>query len=205
MPTTPVAPFKILKKRGQRGADKAPYTSIGTGKGGYSSIMMGPTDRRLKRGDLLIIDTGAKYAGYYCDFDRNVATSEPSDEIKRIHEILWRATQAGIAASVPGKTAADVFRAQAKVVEDAGVILRGAGRFGHGLGKLMTEPPSISETDRTVLESGTVITIEPMAKYGADKILVHEEDLVVTDDGPKLLTRRASREMPVVHASQGRP
>src|SRR5262249_39116989 len=50
-----------------RGADKVPYTSIGTGPGGYSSIIQGPTDRRLARGDILLIDTGAKYAGYYCD------------------------------------------------------------------------------------------------------------------------------------------
>jgi len=59
-----------------RGADKVPYTSIGTGKGGYSSIIQGPTDRRLRQGDILLIDTGAKYAGYYCDFDRNIAIGQ---------------------------------------------------------------------------------------------------------------------------------
>jgi Xaa-Pro dipeptidase len=84
-------------------------------------------------------------------------------------------------------------------------MLRGAGRFGHGLGKLMTEPPSISASDRTVLHPGTVITVEPMAKYGRGKILVHEENLVVTDDGPKLLTRRAPREIPVVRPAACEP
>src|SRR6185312_6533228 len=99
------------------GADKVPYTSIGTGSGGYSSIIQGPTDRRLAKGDILLIDTGAKYAGYFCDFDRNVSIGEPPDEAKRTHELLWRATEAGIAAAVPGNTAADVFFAQAKVLE----------------------------------------------------------------------------------------
>ena len=180
-----------------RGADKVPYTSIGTGQGGYSSIIQGPTDRRLAKGDILLIDTGAKYAGYFCDFDRNVAIGEPPEEAKRIHDLLWRATEAGIAAARPGKTAADVFFAQAKVLEDAGIVLGNVGRFGHGLGKTMTEHPSNKPIDRTVLKTGTVLTIEPSAMYGEGKILVHEENLVVTEDAPMLLSRRAAREMAV--------
>jgi Xaa-Pro aminopeptidase len=180
-----------------RGADKVPYTSIGTGPGGYSSIIQGPTDRRLAKGDILLIDTGAKYAGYFCDFDRNVSIGAPPDEAKRIHELLWQATDAGIAAARPGRTAADVFFAQAKVLEDAGIVLGNVGRFGHGLGKVMTEYPSNKPIDRTVLKSGTVLTIEPSAMYGDGKILVHEENLVVTEGAPVLLSRRAAREMAI--------
>jgi Xaa-Pro aminopeptidase len=142
-----------------RGADKVPYTSIGTGKGGYGSIIMGPTDRRLDKRDILLLDTGAKYAGYFCDFDRNFAIGEPGDEVKRIHQILWRATEAGIKAAVPGNTAADVFFAQAKVLEDAGSGLGNIGRLGHGLGKAMTEYPSNKAIDHTVLKPGVVLTV----------------------------------------------
>jgi Xaa-Pro dipeptidase len=180
-----------------RGADKVPYTSIGTGQGGYASIIQGPTGRRLEKGDILLIDTGAKYAGYFCDFDRNVAIGEPPEAAKRIQDLLWLATEAGIAASIPGNTAADVFHAQAKVLEDAGIVLGNVGRFGHGLGKVMTEYPSNKPIDKTVLRPGTVLTIEPSAMYGDGKILVHEENLVVTEDGPVLLTRRAPREMAI--------
>lgn len=181
-----------------RGADKVPYTSIGTGPGGYPSIIQGPTGRRLEQGDILLIDTGAKYAGYYCDFDRNVAIGgTPPDEARRVQELLWHATEAGIKAAVPGNTAADVFFAQAKVLEDAGIVLGNVGRFGHGLGKVMTEHPSNKPIDRTVLVPGAVLTIEPSAIFGDGKILAHEEDLVVTEDGPHLLTRRAPIEMAV--------
>src|SRR6185312_13857382 len=114
-----------------------------------------------------------------------------------IQDLLWLATEAGIAASVPGNTAADVFHAQAKVLEDAGIVLGNVGRFGHGLGKVMTEYPSNKPIDKTVLRPGTVLTIEPSAMYDEGKILVHEEDLVVTEDGPVLLTRRAPREMAI--------
>jgi Xaa-Pro aminopeptidase len=180
-----------------RGADKVPYTSIGTGRGGYSSIIMGPTDRQLRQGDILLIDTGAKYGGYYCDFDRNVAIGPPSPLARRVHDALWEATEAGIAAAVPGNTAADVFHAQAAVLEARGLPMGNVGRFGHGLGKVMTEFPSNKPIDKTPLRPGMVLTIEPSATYGAGKILVHEENLVVTDSGPDVLTRRAPREMVV--------
>jgi Xaa-Pro aminopeptidase len=180
------------------GADKTPYTAIGSGRGGYDSIIQGPLPRRLRRGDIFLIDTGSRWGGYFCDFDRNVALGKPTDKAKRMHELLWRATEAGIAAARPGRTAADVFYAQARVLEDAGIALGNVGRFGHGLGKNMTEPPSNKPGDATVLAPGVVLTVEPSAMYDGNKIMVHEENLVVTEDKPVLLTRRAPREMPVV-------
>jgi Xaa-Pro aminopeptidase len=179
-----------------RGADKTPYTSIGSGRGGYDSIIMGPTTRRLRKGDIFLIDTGSRYDGYFCDFDRNYSIGPAPDAAKRVHELLWRATEAGIDAARPGRTAADVFAAQAKVLTDGGIALGNVGRFGHGLGRVMTEPPSNKPDDQTVLRPGVVLTIEPSAMYGRGKILVHEENLVVTEDAPVLLSRRAPREIP---------
>lgn len=180
------------------GADKTPYTAFGSGQICYDSIIMGPTGRKLRKGDVFLIDTGCKYDGYYSDFDRNVAIGEPHDEVKHIHDLLYRAVEAGIAASVPGNTAAGVFAAQAKVLEDAGIEIGNVGRFGHGLGKQMTELFSNKPGDETKLRPGVVLTIEPSAMFRGRKILVHEEDLVVTEDRPRLLSRRAPREMPVV-------
>jgi Xaa-Pro aminopeptidase len=181
-----------------RGADKTPYTVIGSGRGGYNSIIMGPTNRRLKKGDIFLIDTGSRYDGYFCDFDRNFAIGDPPDRIKRIHDILFRATDAGINAAVPGNTAADVFYAQAKVLVDSGIEVGNVGRLGHGLGKVLTEPPSNKPEDKTKLVPGMVLTIEPSAMFGRGKILAHEENLVITKSGPKLLSRRAPGEMPVI-------
>ena len=115
-----------------------------------------------------------------------------------MHDILYRATDAGITAAHPGNTAADVFAAQAKVLTDAGIALGNVGRFGHGLGKALTEPPSNMPGDDTRLEPGVVLTIEPSAMYGRGKILVHEENIVITTDGADLLSRRAPREMVII-------
>ncbi len=183
----------------QHGADLVPFLAIGVGRGGYHSVITGATERRLAAGDILNIDTGAKYGGYMSDFNRNFAIGRPPGaQAARLHDILWRATEAGIAAAVPGNTAEDLYRAQAKVLEDSGIQLGNVGRLGHGLGKTLTEYPSHKPGDRTVLGPGFVVTIEPSAMFGAGKVLVHEEDLVVTESGPVLLSRRAPREMPVI-------
>jgi Xaa-Pro aminopeptidase len=182
-----------------RGADKTPYTAIGSGTGGYTSIIMGPTKRKFREGDIFLIDTGSRYNGYFCDFDRNYSIGSPSDKARRIHDVLYQATEAGIEAARPGNTAAEVFEAQARVLTAAGVEVGNVGRFGHGLGKVLTEPPSNKPGDKTPLVPGVVLTIEPSAMYGQGKIHVHEENLVVTEAGAKLLTRRAPPDMPVIN------
>jgi Xaa-Pro aminopeptidase len=168
------------------------------GPDGYDDIIMGPTDRATRPGDLLIVDTGTTYDGYFCDFDRNFAFGEPSDAAKRAHETLWRASAAGIAAARPGATASDVWRAQAAVLEAGGSLGSNVERLGHGLGLRLTESPSNTPGDDTLLEPGMVLTIEPGMAHRPGCMIVHEENLVVREGGAELLTRRAARELPVV-------
>ena len=76
------------------------------------------------------------------------------------------------------------------------------GAWGHGIGLLAPEPPSINAEDDTVLELGMVLTLEPSLSFAADgqaRIMAHEENLVVTQDGCELLTTRTPRDMPVVN------
>ena len=86
----------------------------------------------------------------------------------------------------------------AAVLDAAGAIGNNVGRLGHGLGLQLTEPPSNRPGDGTVLRSGMVLTIEPGMEYEAGKMIVHEENVVITAEGAELLTRRAPRELPVI-------
>ena len=192
------------------GGEKIVYLICTSGRDGYPCINLGPSDHALARGDVLVIDTGVSYAGYYCDFDRDYAFGMPCDAVLHAYDAVWRATEAGIAAARPGAGTADVWRAQAEVIAEAsGIPLSregfGSGRLGHGIGLRMCEPPSNNADDPTVLVPNMTLTIEPGMPFtveGPDgperKILVHEENLVVREDGPELLTRRAPREMPVI-------
>ena len=183
-----------------RGADRTPYMMVRAGRNGVRSFIMGPTDRKMRPGDVLCIDAGCAYDGYYCDFNRNYAIGEPAKAVTRAHRILCDATDAGIAAARPGATAEDVFLAQAEVVvAGAGPeILGHMGRFGHGIGKVMTEPPSNKIGDKTRLVPGMTLTIEPGMTFKNGRLLIHEENLVVTEDGSRMLTRQEKRRMTVI-------
>ncbi len=183
----------------RRGADATPFMPAISGPGGVAQIVCGPHDRALAQGDILFIDTGSTFDGYFCDFDRNYAVGKVADEAHRVHEALWLATEAGIAAAVPGARTDDVWRAMAKIIDQAGAIGNNVGRLGHGLGLQLTEPPSHRLGDGTEIVENMVLTIEPGMEYAPGKMIVHEENIAVTKDGPRLLTKRAPRELPIIH------
>lgn len=182
----------------RRGADSTPFMPAISGPGGVPQIVCGPHDRTLEQGDILFIDTGSTFDGYFCDFDRNYAIGTVADEAHRVHEALWLATEAGIATAVPGATTDDVWRAMSAIIEEAGAIGNNVGRLGHGLGLQLTEPPSHRLGDGTVIVENMVLTIEPGMEYAPGKMIVHEENIAVTADGARLLTKRAPRELPVI-------
>ena len=62
----------------------------------------------------------------------------------------------------------------------------------------LTEWPSNAVFDNTVLENGMVLTLEPGMQFGENKLMVHEENLIIREEGPQLLTRRAPEELPVI-------
>ena len=65
------------------------------------------------------------------------------------------------------------------------------GRFGHGLGLQLTEPPSITFDNSMKIKTNMVLTIEPSIEFAPGKILVHEENIVITESGAELLSTRA--------------
>ncbi len=182
----------------QRGADHTPYIVSASGKDGYGDIIMGPQDRRLENGDLLIIDTGTVFDGYFCDFDRNFAFGYASDKAKRVYETLYRSTDAGLAAAKPGATTTDVWQAMWSVLLSGGATSNDVGRMGHGLGAQLTEWPSLTANDHNRLEAGMVITLEPGMDFDGGKLMVHEENIVITETGAELLSKRAAAELPVI-------
>ena len=182
----------------QKGADSVPFMPGISGEGGVSQIVCGPTDKVLNNGDILCIDTGSTYDGYFCDFDRNYAFGEISSEVERIHETLWVATEAGIKAAIPGATTDEVWVAMNTIIQEAGTIGNNVGRLGHGLGLQLTEPPSHRPGDNTRIVENMVLTIEPGMEYAPGKMIVHEENIAITKDGSRLLTKRAPRQMPII-------
>lgn len=183
------------------GASTAPFVVVTSGPDGYESIVNDPTDRRLRNGDVVAIDVGCTYAGYWCDFNRNYAIGTASDQSRRANELLWDATERGLAVVRPGNTFGDVWAAMTSflIANGCDASYYEEGRQGHGLGHTLTEQPSVCRGEPTVLQTGMVLTLEPsMLIQTNGSQWVHEENLVVTDGGYALLSVRAPRELPVL-------
>ena len=183
----------------EEGADWVAYLAGGAGPGGYGDVISPATARPLADGDVLMLDIGLVHDGYFCDFDRNFAIGEVTAKADAGYASLLEATQAAFAQARPGSTAADLFRAMDSVLT-GGTGGSEAGRYGHGLGMQLTEWPSIIPSDKTVLQPGMVLTLEPGIELRPGQILVHEEDIVITGDGAEFLSPLAPKRLPRLRA-----
>jgi len=181
----------------RQGVEEVIYIAATAGKSGYQSVIAINLDKVLSEGDVICIDTGCRYQGYFCDFDRNVVLGKHDPIVEEMHEALWDTTEAGLNALKVGDTAEDIWKAQAVVLRAAGMEPSEADRFGHGLGKSLTEPPSNKLGDHTLIEENMVFTIEP-AVFHNGLMQCHEENAVVTSTGYELLAPRGPRDIPVI-------
>jgi Xaa-Pro aminopeptidase len=180
------------------GADACPYLISASGQGGYDNIIMGPSDRHLGEGDVLIIDTGANFDGYFSDFDRNFGFGRVDSDTHRAYETVYRSIEAGLQMAAPGRTTGDIWRSMWTILEAAGALSNDVGRMGHGLGMQLTEWPSNVPDGDVVLQPGMVLTLEPGMSFAPGKMMVHEEDILITDQGCEMLHRRSRPTLPVI-------
>jgi Xaa-Pro dipeptidase len=196
--------FRQFKIRALKaGVDDVSYLVGSAGPDGYRDIIAPPSNRPLTSGDVFMLDTGCVWDGYFSDFDRNFAIHHASDAAKEAHHRLFDATEAALDILKPGITAYDLFSVMDNVLRPEQSAQMGGdevGRYGHGLGIQLTEPPSHTNWDKTVIKSGMALTIEPSITYGDGLTMVAEENLLILDDGFVLMSARASRDLPVIHA-----
>jgi len=164
------------------GCDSVAFCIVGSGSNGASPHHL-PSDRPIRRGDLVVLDFGGWVGGYASDTTRTVVVGEPSEEQREVHGIVREAQEAAFQAAKPGVAAEEVDRAARRVVEDAGYGEAFFHRTGHGIGLEEHEDPYIVEGNRQVLEPGMTFSIEP-GIYLEGRFGVRIEDIVaVTDDG----------------------
>ncbi|MGK8236222.1 M24 family metallopeptidase [Roseovarius sp. MS2] len=178
----------------EKGADWVPYIAGGAGPMGYADVISPAGETHLAAGDVLMLDTGAVWDGYFCDYDRNFAIGHATAEQSAAHARLIEATEAGEEAARAGATAFDVWQAMARIT---GADER-SGRLGHGLGMQLTEGLSLTAKDHTVLRPGMVITLEPGVEVAPGMIMVLEENIVIREGRAQRLSRFAPPNLPVI-------
>jgi len=145
-------------------------------------------DYKIKSGDALLLDFGARHSGLCADITRTFFVGHCTDEAQAIYETVLEANLAGHAATRPGATAHDVDDATTKHLEASAYADWIKHKTGHGLGRDVHEDPYIMRGNDMILEPGMVFTIEP-GLYGPGQFGVRiEDDVVVTADGVRSMT-----------------
>jgi Xaa-Pro aminopeptidase len=156
-----------------------------------------PTDRPLRRGDVVKMDFGCVVDGYHSDMTRTVALGDPDPRLVEIHEVVRRAQEAGVAAVRAGAGSGDVDESARSIIREAGYGERFGHSLGHGVGLEIHEGPAVRTGSEEDLPEGAVVTVEPgiyIPELGGVRI----EDMVeVTADGCRPLPR-STRELVVI-------
>jgi Xaa-Pro aminopeptidase len=146
-----------------------------------------PCHRALAEGDVIKMDFGALVHGYHTDMTRTVAFGEPMPELRKVHDLVAEAQQAGIDAVRAGAVGRDVDAAARAVIADAGYGEAFSHGLGHGVGLEIHEGPSVGSRSDDELPLGAVVTIEPgvyLPGVGGVRI---EDAVELTADGGRPL------------------
>jgi Xaa-Pro aminopeptidase len=155
------------------------------------------TDKVVRNGDIVFIDIGAMWNGYFADIGRTTIVGKPSRRQKEVYTAVYEGLMAGIATMRPGNTNLDVANAIVAKVAERGLEDRLFSLFiGHGIGVGANEPPYIGET----LPGATVYDLQPNMVFAVEPLVwvpdvpggggVRIEDMVlVTDGDPRILSR----------------
>jgi Xaa-Pro aminopeptidase len=155
------------------------------------------SDKIIRHGDIVFIDIGAAWGGYFGDVARAVICGKASDEQKKIYTAVYEGLQAGIAEMRPGRTNTDAAEALIRTAGTYGLSGRFLSLFiGHGVGIGANEPPYIGETlpgaPTYEFRPGMVFAVEPLiwveGVRGGGGVRL-EEMVLVTEDGPHVMSR----------------
>jgi methionyl aminopeptidase len=167
-----------------------------------------PSSQRLKEGDIISIDIGTIFSGYYGDAAITVPVGSVCDEAKKLLEVTEKALLRAIGKAVPGNRVSDISHAIEESVEGNGMHVVRAF-VGHGIGKALHEEPQIPNFGPPgkgpLLRLGMVLAIEPMVNLGTSDVMILEDrwtaitkdhslsahfehTVALTEEGPEILT-----------------
>jgi Xaa-Pro aminopeptidase len=170
------------------GAEDASFTAIVAGGPHGALPHASPRDVEVVRGELVVIDWGARVNGYNSDCTRTVAAGAPDGEAESVYELVLRAQLAGVSAVRAGASGRDVDSAARSVIDAAGHGAQFGHGLGHGVGLEVHEDPRLSQRSDDVLSAGNAVTVEP-GVYLPGRFGVRIEDLViVTEEGCDILS-----------------
>ena len=186
------AAWIIEKFMRENGAERLAFNSI-VAAGPNSALPHAiPGDRKLGRGEPIVIDIGCQIDHYNSDMTRTILLGQPDEQFKKVYDIVLKAVKTAekkVKAGVKGKRADSFARS---VIDKAGYGEHFGHGLGHGVGLAVHEGPRASKLSKDVYQPNMTLTIEPgiyIAGWGGvrieDLVVIHENDVEVLTQSSK--------------------
>jgi Xaa-Pro aminopeptidase len=180
--------WRMAELMHEGGADDAAFsTVVGAGPTGASPHAV-PGDRRIEAGEAVVVDAGCRVNGYCSDCTRTFATGPLPAQLDEAYAVVLRAQLASLEAVLPAADGKAVDRIARSIIEDAGFGDHFGHGLGHGVGLEVHEAPWLNPELESALAIDNVVTVEPgvyLPGLGGIRI---EDLVIVTEDGPEVLT-----------------
>jgi len=147
------------------------------------------TKHMIKKGDVIIAETGVDIGGYTCELERTMIVGKPTEKQKKYFDAMVKAQDAAFKAFTPGAKCSDIDQASIKAFKKAGLTNLIRHHTGHGLGLEGHEPPWLDVGNRDPLRPGMVVSCEPGIYEKGYAGFRHSDTVLVTEDGMELLTQ----------------
>ena len=186
---------EIVYRHLQRGTESMSFDPIVASGPNAARPHGRPTDRTLRKGELIVIDMGGFRDGYASDMTRTIALGTPSSSARRGYDAVLSAQEAALEEAHAGMTGEELDAVAREVLEDEGLGEHFTHGLGHGIGLQVHEWPRVSRTSDAELPVGACVTIEPGVYVPEENYGVRIEDIVVLREGGCENLTRSPKEL----------
>jgi Xaa-Pro aminopeptidase len=191
--------LRLEERLRKRGCGRIPFDTIVASGPNSAMPHAKPTERKLDRGDLVIVDWGGEAEGYYSDMTRTILIKGDAglDKKKEIYQIVLRANQKAISRVAAGVHSKEIDAAARDLIRKAGYGEYFGHGTGHGVGLQVHEAPRISRFKSERISGNTIFTIEPgiyLPGVGGVRI----EDMVLARENAAEILTSLKKDLEIV-------
>jgi len=146
-------------------------------------------ERPIRKGDIIGTGASADVGGYHSELERNLFMGEPSEKVRKYHEIALKMQEAAFQALKPGAKCSDADKASYRVAKEYGVTDFLRHHSGHGMGLEGHEPPFLDVGEQTVLKPGMVFSCEPGIYIPGLGGFRHSDTIIITEDSAEWVNK----------------